>query len=495
MSVRLASLTKHALVAGSTGSGKTTTVLELLRQLWVDHHVPFLVIEPVNSDADDYRRLLVGAGLRDARGCHRRRRLRRAAAIQPVRGSVNTHRRRAHGEPARLLQGGIRALGAAALHLPGRAQPHLPASRDPRLRAGGRAVERRWPTAVEFMRAMREATQELGYAGEVKSNIEAASIRRAQQMAAGVTASTFLTDQPNDIGRLLDHPVILELKSLGSGDEQALMIALLLNAMTEHYQSVRGASPELAHVTVIEEAHRLLARPAGGEGRREGAGEGEGSRGVREHAGREPQVRRRHHHRRADPGEARRGRGQEHRSEDHAPTHRRGGPPLPRRIMGLDETQMRFTTRLQTGEALVYSDEFSESTHLQVPRTIAGSAPVLAPSSAPPFSACDRCRAKCSYRGAALAIARDAAVVRQFEQLVGRLQKSGRPPQDVTRDWNELIDGLRERVRSFHALPSEGKGLDDAAYCLFLHTLAVRTMKFSAAWPKAVARRLGIPEA
>ena len=57
--------------------------------------------------------------------------------------------------------------------------------------------------------------------------------------------------------------MILELKSLGSGDEQALMMALLLNAVTEHYQAVRGASGDLVHVTLVEEAHRLLARPQG----------------------------------------------------------------------------------------------------------------------------------------------------------------------------------------------------------------------------------------
>ena len=98
----------------------------------------------------------------------------------------------------------------------------------------------------------------------------AASIRRAQQLASGVGASTFLTDQPNQIERLLDHPVVLELKSLGGGDEQALMMALLLNALTEHYQAGRGASPKLVHLTVIEEAHRLLGRPAGGKAQEEG---------------------------------------------------------------------------------------------------------------------------------------------------------------------------------------------------------------------------------
>ncbi len=115
---------------------------------------------------------------------------------------------------------------------------------------------RPWPTVVEFMRAMREVTADLGYVGEVRANIEAASIRRARQLVRGVTASVFLTSHPNDIAGLLDHPVILELKSLGSGDEQALMMALLLNAVTEHYQATRGATADLVHVTVVEEAHR-----------------------------------------------------------------------------------------------------------------------------------------------------------------------------------------------------------------------------------------------
>jgi hypothetical protein len=33
----------------------------------------------------------------------------------------------------------------------------------------------------------------------------------------------------------------------------------LLNTVTEHHQAGRGASAELVHVTLIEEAHRLLA--------------------------------------------------------------------------------------------------------------------------------------------------------------------------------------------------------------------------------------------
>jgi hypothetical protein len=51
---------------------------------------------------------------------------------------------------------------------------------------------------------------------------------------------------------------------------------------------------------------------------------------------------------------------------------------------------------------------------------------------------------------------------------------------------------LRDQVALFPSLPSVDPGQSDIAYCLFLHALAVRTMRFSPAWPAAVATRLGI---
>lgn len=42
--------------------------------------------------------------------------------------------------------------------------------------------------------------------------------------------------------------------------------------------------------------------------------------------------------------------------------------------------------------------------------------------------------------------------------------------------------------------PTTEPGLSDAAYRLFLHSLAVRTMRYPASCPAAMARRLGITE-
>jgi hypothetical protein len=347
-----------------------------------------------------------------------------------------------------------------------------------------------WPTAVEFLQAMRVVTSELGYAGEVKSNIEAASIRRAEQLVSGASASTFLTNRPNVVAGLLDHPVILELKSLGSGDEQALMMALLLNALTEHYQSVRGSSSELEHLTVVEEAHRLLERSEGG-GQAEAQAKQQAAQAF------------------ANTLAENRKYGEGVLIAEQLPTklvqdavrntnlkvmHRLTAEDDRRYLgatMGFDEEQMRFATRLVTGEGLVYSDDFPEALLVEVSPRLANSSAVRpAPQAAPPFVACEACRAQCTYRGAALAMVGETSVVDDLQVAVQKLEDRSRNAV-AEEDWANLLGMLRERVEAFPSLPISEPGLSDASYCFFLHGVAIRRSNIAIAWPRAVARRLG----
>ena len=56
-----------------------------------------------------------------------------------------------------------------------------------------------------------------------------------------------------------------------------------------------------------------------------------------------------------------------------------------------------------------------------------------------------------------------------------------------------LIRRLLDTVGTFAALPSAEPGRADAAFCLFLHVLANRSLRTAPAWwPAVIARRLGI---
>jgi hypothetical protein len=309
----------------------------------------------------------------------------------------------------------------------------------------------------------------------------------------------FLTSLPNDIAGLLDHPVILELKSLGSGDEQALMMALLLNAVTEHYQAARGASPSLVHVTVVEEAHRLLARSEGGKAAEEAQAKEKAAEAF------------------ANTLAENRKYGEGVIICEQLPTklvadavkntnlkimHRLTAEDDRRYVgltMGLDEPQLRFATRLRTGEALAYGEEFAEAAHVSIPpfagASGAGAAPASVPVPAvavPPFADCSRCRSVCDYRGAGLAMVQDPSVVDRVAGHVAALGRSGQTEDELAVGWAALIAFLRLHVLSFPSMPGQEPGLTDAMYCLFLHALAVRNMRYHPAWAEALASRLGI---
>ena len=61
--LNVSDLNRHGLIAGSTGSGKSTTIKHILAQLWQRHQIPFLVLYPI--DKPDYRDLRGIPGLGD----------------------------------------------------------------------------------------------------------------------------------------------------------------------------------------------------------------------------------------------------------------------------------------------------------------------------------------------------------------------------------------------------------------------------------------------
>lgn len=86
----------------------------------------------------------------------------------------------------------------------------------------------------------------------------------------------------------------------------------------------------------------------------------------------------------------------------------------------------------------------------------------------------------------------DPVTVTGIKEAVAALETKGLTNAEIERRWGILLDRLRGHVGSFPALQAAGPSQDDAAFCLFLHTLAIRTMRFSPAWASAVAARLGI---
>ena len=86
----------------------------------------------------------------------------------------------------------------------------------------------------------------------------------------------------------------------------------------------------------------------------------------------------------------------------------------------------------------------------------------------------------------------DPVTVTGIKDAVAALEAKGLTNAEIERRWSALLERLLRHVGSFPALQADEPSQHDAAYCLFLHSLAIRTMRFSPSWASAVASRLGI---
>jgi uncharacterized protein DUF87 len=485
------SLTKHALIAGATGSGKTTAVLELLKQLWLDHGVPFLVIEPVNSDADDYRKLAAEDGFADfdivTVGDERLRPLRFNPMRCPDRVLVSEHL-------ANLLNCFKAAFGLweplPAIYQNALTRMYLDAGILPSERAGD--VDHQWPTVAQFRKAMEAVCSELDYQGEIRGNIEAASLIRAQSLVSGPCASAFLTDRELDCAALLARPTVVELKTLGNGDEQALMIALLLNAITEHYQANRGASPRLEHVTVIEEAHRLLARPKGNAGSQEAAAKEQAAEAF------------------ANVLAENRKYGEGIVIAEQIPTKlvedavKNTNLKVMCRLtsdeertylgetMALSDRESDMAARLRVGQAIVYSDEVEKALELRLPRTVTNDPVAAQPGPGrPAFAVCESCPRPCEMRGPALTIPQTPGFAEALQDVMRAIivaDAGGQPREE--QKLVELLDGTLARYPGLE-LNGDDERRRAARLCVLLHTSIHNDGTLHPGWVKILERAGG----
>ena len=173
-SVSLDDLMRHGLIAGSTGAGKTTTILNILTQLWTKYRIPFLVIYPV--DKPDYRKLRFTLGddlLIYTLGDETTAPFRFNPFEVPTGLLVKTHLSRL-----------MRAFSAAFTLFDPLPMIYRDALRrvysahgwNPAIDRG--SASRTYPIMSEFYEAIDRITNELHYGREVQDNVRQASVIR-----------------------------------------------------------------------------------------------------------------------------------------------------------------------------------------------------------------------------------------------------------------------------------------------------------------------------
>lgn len=248
------SLVRHTFVTGATGSGKTSTIQTLLSQA-TETGLPWLVIEPAKAE---YRHRLPATVLRIGHPDTP------ALGINPLQP--------AEGFPLRTHADMLKALLVGAFHGDEPFPQIMAAAIEACYRNTGwdlalgqpahPGIEPRWPTLTDLAAAARRTITAAGYGPEVQANVTGFVAVRLASLSTG-TAATFLnTGHQLDIDRLLRTNVIVELEDIGDDTDKAVVMGTFLMRLTQQLRTRRQhGHGQLNHLTVIEEAHRLLRRP------------------------------------------------------------------------------------------------------------------------------------------------------------------------------------------------------------------------------------------
>ncbi|GAB3429386.1 ATP-binding protein [Flindersiella endophytica] len=261
----LSSLNRHTFVCGATGAGKSQTVRHLLEEA-TKQGVPWLVLEPAKAEyarmaarLPSHSVIVVRPG--DASAI--------AAGIDPLRP--------ASGFPLQTHLDLVRALFLAAFEADEPFPQVLSAALTKAYTLQGwdvalgepldRSHTPRYPTLSDLEQTALQVVEDIGYGREVADNVRGFVRVRLASLRLGTTGRFLEGGHPFDIGKLLRSNVVLEIEDVGDDRDKSFIIGTVLIALTEHLRvAQRSAAFEgggLRHLTVIEEAHRLLRRTEG----------------------------------------------------------------------------------------------------------------------------------------------------------------------------------------------------------------------------------------
>jgi hypothetical protein len=268
-----ASLNRHVFVCGATGAGKSQTVRNLLEQA-TRAGIPWLVIEPAKAEYRLMAARLPGGELIRIRPGDLEVPPAGVNPLEPAAGPDGVrYPLQAHADL-------VRALFLAAFEA-GEPFPQVLAAALTRCyeQAGwdlvtGQALtpgtEPGYPGLAELQAAAMSVVEEIGYGREVTDNVRGFVTVRIGSLRLGTTGRFLEGGHRLDFGALLDSNVVLEIEDCGDDREKAFLTGTVLIRLAEYLrmrQRAEGPAPSrLRHLTVVEEAHRLLRQPPPGTG-------------------------------------------------------------------------------------------------------------------------------------------------------------------------------------------------------------------------------------
>lgn len=251
------SLNMHTFITGSTGSGKSNTVYQLLTELHQDD-IPFLVVEPAKGEYKD-----VFGNWRDVNVYSTNPNIAPLINLNPFKFPESIH----------VLEhvDGLVEIFSVCWPM----YDAMPAFLKNAILSSYEEVgwdlgsstfegdELEYPDFEILAEQLEKLIAETDYSAEVKGNYTGALITRVKSLTVGLNKFIF-TQSQTSYEKLFDENCILDISRVKSGETKALIMGLMVYILNEYRVDQKAASNVgLKHVTVLEEAHNLLKNTSG----------------------------------------------------------------------------------------------------------------------------------------------------------------------------------------------------------------------------------------
>lgn len=248
------SLSMHTFVTGSTGSGKSNTTYELIRQT-NNLGIKFMVIEPAKGEYKN-----VFGHCTDVQVYGTNPESAELLKINPFKFASKIH----------ILEHVDRLVEIFNVCWPMYAAMPV-VLKDAILKSyedcgwdlsSSKNIygDQLYPTFIDLQESLEEVIHSSAYSEEVKSNYKGSLMTRVKSLTNGLNGQIFTSGEiPGEV--LFDSNVIVDLSRIGSLETKSLIMGLLIMQLSEYRMSSADAmNVPLKHMTILEEAHHILKR-------------------------------------------------------------------------------------------------------------------------------------------------------------------------------------------------------------------------------------------
>lgn len=246
------SLSSHVFITGSTGSGKSNTIYQLLAEA-KENQIKFLVVEPAKGE---YKHIF--GQDEDVAVYGTNPQLTPLLKLNPFSFTKETH----------ILEHLDRLIEIFNVCWPMYAA--MPAVLK-------KAVEKSYmdcgwdlmksvnefgaifPTFADIAENIKEIIDSSEYDNENKGAYKGSLLTRIESLTNGINRLIFSQEELSN-QQLFDSNVIVDLSRVGSSETKSLIMGILVLKLQEYRMSQADRNSRLRHLTVLEEAHNLLKR-------------------------------------------------------------------------------------------------------------------------------------------------------------------------------------------------------------------------------------------